>query len=112
MSDDNRRIFPRVVSVNLVQAKQIDTPDGDMSMGRTRNLSLGGILLEVHSYYPLSAVLELQIQLKERIIMPVGRVVRLQELSGNMVEMGIKFTEVSEEDRTALEHHIESTQPE
>ena len=105
---DDKREFPRVVSVNLVSCKQIDSPEGDESMGRTRNLSLGGILLEVHNYYPLSSVLEMQIALQEKIIQPVGRVVRLQELSGNMVEMGIKFTEISEEDRIALQHHIGS----
>ncbi|MHC4777877.1 MAG: PilZ domain-containing protein [Planctomycetota bacterium] len=105
---DERREFPRIVSVNLVSCKQIDDDDPDESMGRTRNLSMGGMLLEVHKYYPLSSVIELQIALGESIIRPVGRVVRLQELEGNMVEMGIKFTELSEADRSNLKTHIDS----
>ena len=105
---DERREFPRIVSVNLVSCKQIDEGDADESMGRTRNLSMGGMLLEVHKYYPLSSVIELQIALGEKIVRPVGRVVRLQELEGNMVEMGIKFTELSEADREALKEHIDS----
>ncbi|MHC5035998.1 MAG: PilZ domain-containing protein, partial [Planctomycetota bacterium] len=101
-----KREFPRVVSVNLVSCKDVKDPEGTESMGRTRNLSLGGMLLEVHNYYPLSSVIELQIALGEKIIRPLGRVVRLQELESNMVEMGIRFTEVSEQDRTALQEHI------
>jgi len=107
MSDEKRE-YPRIVSVNLVSCKKIDDEDADESMGRTRNLSLGGMLLEVHKYYPLSAVIELQIALGEKIVHPVGRVVRLQELEGNLVEMGIKFTELSEADREALKEHIDS----
>ncbi|MHC4599079.1 MAG: PilZ domain-containing protein [Planctomycetota bacterium] len=105
---DERREFPRIVSVNLVSCKQIDEEDPDESMGRTRNLSMGGMLLEVHKYYPLSSVIELQIALGEKIVTPVGRVVRLQELEGNKVEMGIKFTELSETDREMLKTHIDS----
>lgn len=107
MSEDQRE-FPRVVSVNLVSARPTDEGDEDQSMGRTRNLSLGGILMEVHRYYPLSSVLSLQIALGENIITPQGRVVRLQELANNRVEMGIKFTEISEKDREALHRHIEA----
>lgn len=105
MSDD-RREHPRVVSVNLVSCKQLDDAEESESMGRTRNLSMGGILLEVHNHFPLSATLNLQIALGEKIIRPTGRVVRLQELEGDRVEMGIKFTELSEEDRATLETHI------
>ncbi len=108
MAEDDRRQFPRIVSVNLVSCKEADSPDGEESMGRTRNLSQGGILLEVHKYYPLSSVLDIQIALGEKIIQPAGRVVRLQELESDKVEMGIKFTELSEEDREALDGYIES----
>lgn len=107
MSDD-RRDSPRVVSVNLVSCKPQDEVAGEQGLGRTRNLSQGGILLEVNQHYPLSAVLELQIALGEKIIRPVGRVVRLQELEGQQIEMGIKFTEMSEDDRQALDAHIEA----
>ena len=105
---DERREFPRIVSVNLVSCKQIDDEETDESMGRTRNLSLGGMLLEVHKYYPLSSVIELQIALGESIVHPVGRVVRLQELAGNKVEMGIRFTELSEADRESLKKHLDA----
>jgi c-di-GMP-binding flagellar brake protein YcgR len=103
---EDRREHLRVVSLNLVSARPLDDAGGLESLGRTRNVSLGGILLEVKRPYPLSATLELQIALGDAIIRPVGRVVRLQELESNEIEMGIKFTEISERDREILKKHI------
>ncbi len=80
-------------------------------LGRTRNVSQGGILLEVARAYPLSAVLDLRIALGEAIIAPKARVVRLQELAGDRVEMGLKFVELSAADRSAITAFV-STHPE
>ncbi|MCU0722529.1 MAG: PilZ domain-containing protein [Planctomycetes bacterium] len=102
----DRRENPRIVSLNLVTARPRDDAGSMESMGRTRNVSIGGILLEVKKSYPLSSTLELQIALGDAIIRPVGRVVRLQELEDNQIEMGIKFTEISERDRETLKAHI------
>jgi hypothetical protein len=104
----DRRENPRLISLNLVSAKPSDDAGGVESLGRTRNVSTGGILLEVNRSYPLSSTLQLQIALGDSIIRPVGRVVRLQELEGNQIEMGIKFTEISENDRDTLKKHIAS----
>ena len=103
---DEKRSNPRIVSVNLVSCKPQDDFPGGERLGRTRNISIGGILLEVSQFYPLSSVIELQIALGEKILKPVGRVVRLQELENNLVEMGVKFTEISESDRDALKKYI------
>ena len=105
---DERRTNPRIVSVNLVSCKPQDDFPGGERLGRTRNISIGGILLEVSQFYPLSSVIELHIALGEKILKPVGRVVRLQELEGNLVEMGVKFTEISQTDRENLKAYIDS----
>ena len=106
------RIHPRVMALNLVSFEADSPPAGargpeDESgpregLGRTRNVSLGGVLLEVARSYPLSAVLDLRIALGEDIIAPKARVVRLQELAGDRVEMGLKFVELSPKDRDVI----------
>lgn len=106
------RDSPRVMALNLCS---YETEDDAVSyegspregLGRTRNVSAGGLLLEVARPYPLSAVLDLRISLGERIIAPKARVVRLQELAGNRIEMGLKFVELSPEDRETILKYIE-----
>ncbi len=112
-NNDEKRAYTRVVSVNLVTYRHFDD-SGDIdesSMGRTRNISEGGILLEVYKHYPLFSILELQIALCEEVINPRGRVVRLQELEGGLVEMGIKFIEISPRDSSLISDYVNKGQP-
>lgn len=108
---------PRVVALNLVSFEADSPPAGAQGpqdesgpregLGRTRNVSLGGVLLEVARAYPLSAVLDLRIALGEAIIAPKARVVRLQELAGDRVEMGLKFVELSPKDRDVIKGFVQ-----
>jgi len=111
------RDHPRVMALSLVSFEAETTPaDGAPEvegepregLGRTRNVSAGGILLEVARPYPLSSVLDLRIALGEQIIAPKARVVRLQELAGDRVEMGLKFVELSPQDRATVEAFIKA----
>ena len=112
----DKRGHPRVMALNLVSFESDVPPKGVESpaeetapregLGRTRNVSEGGILLEVARAYPLSAVLDLRIALGESIIAPKARVVRLQELANDRVEMGLKFVELSPEDHAAVLAYI------
>ena len=113
-----KRNNPRIMALNLVSYEADRDPAGDPvppappgvtnreGLGRTRNVSEGGILLEVARPYPLSAVLDLRIALGEKIISPKARVVRLQELAGNRVEMGLKFIELSKTDLETIQGFI------
>jgi c-di-GMP-binding flagellar brake protein YcgR len=100
------------MSVNLVNYKHFDETGeiDETAMGRTRNISKGGILLEVFNHYPLLSILEMQIALGEKVVNPRGRVVRLQELEGGQVEMGIKFIEVSPADVEAINTYCDERQ--
>ena len=105
------RDSPRVMALNLVSYETEDDSvqyEGSPKegLGRTRNVSEGGLLLEVARPYPLSVVLDLRISLGDRIIAPKARVVRLQELAGNRIEMGLKFVELSPEDRDTIVAYI------
>src|SRR5574341_446607 len=109
-SGAEKRTHTRVVSLNLVSYEAEEGAPGPEAegIGRTRNLSEGGILLEVSKAYPLSAVIDLRIALGERIVHTRGRVVRLQELAGRRVEMGLKFVELSAEDLKLIREHVSS----
>ena len=119
MKDSEKRDHPRVMALHLTSYEADRDPaaepppppvaagvSGREGIGRTRNVSEGGILLEVARPYPLSAVLDLRIALGERIISPKARVVRLQELSGHRVEMGLKFVEMSPDDRDIVRDFV------
>ena len=115
-SADEKRGYPRVVALNLASFESDAPPVGAETpaeepttregLGRTRNVSLGGVLLEVARAYPLSAVIDLRIALGETIIAPKARVVRLQELAGDRVEMGLKFVELSPKDRETIADYV------
>ncbi len=109
-SGADKRTHTRVVSLNLVSYEAEDGPPGaeGEGIGRTRNLSEGGILLEVSKAYPLSALIDLRIALGEKIVHTRGRVVRLQELAGRRIEMGLKFVELSADDLRAIRDHVSS----
>ena len=114
---DEQRGDARVMALNLVSYESDHDPIGESidptpagvpreGLGRTRNVSVGGILLEVARSYPLSAVLDLRVALGEHIISPKARVVRLQELAGSRIEMGLKFVELSADDRASIQAFI------
>ena len=53
-------------------------------------------------------MLDLRIALGEAIIAPKARVVRLQELEGDRVEMGLKFVELSAADSEHIASFVQA----
>jgi len=75
-------------------------------IGRTLNVSEGGILLEVHEPLPFMAKVTLSLAIKEDIIKADGEVVHLRKTKDNKVEMGIRFMNLSENDLRTIKKHI------
>ncbi len=116
MSEEDRRA-PRIISLNLVAVAKVDetgVPTLD-AMGRTLDISEGGIKLETFTTVPIGSEVELGIALGEQIIHPHGRVVYLEEIEEGKYIMGLKFLELEPEEletvRTYLAHKKEPPAP-
>ena len=107
--DENRRKFERIDrSLVTYYRKLQNTPDDDLERaGLTKNISEGGILLELDDEYMIGDILALEIRLNDtgRPLFANGRIVR--KLS-NM--FGISFERINEEDRLKFRKYIESRQ--
>jgi len=104
-----RRRFVRPEALNLLDYLVVDAQgrQGEYSMGRTLNVSRGGILMETHIPLPVGQQVMITLGLGENLIDVMGRIVYAVYSSG-MHQNGIEFFHVSEEDRRILEEYTEA----
>jgi len=100
----------RLESLNLVSFSHRGR-DGKLDLegvGRTLDLSEGGILLEIVSSVPeLSEVLEITIGVRKDIIKVHGRIVHQRQLENGHFALGISFTDLSPTGRTVITRFLE-----
>jgi len=107
MGEEHRKA-PRVVSLNLVSVARIDgtgVPTLD-AMGRTLNISEGGIKFEAFTSIPLTTEVEMGIALGEDIIHPRGRVVYLEELEKGRFVMGLRFFDLAPQELDLIKGYL------
>ena len=104
-----RRRFVRPEALNLLDYLVVDAQgrQGEYSMGRTLNVSRGGILMETHIPLFIGEQVMITMELEEDLIDVMGRIVYTINSSG-MHQNGIEFFHVSEEDRRILEEYTEA----
>ncbi len=76
------------------------------TIGRTLNISEGGILLETVHPAPFLSKVSLSIALHEYILDVRGEVVHLKRATNGHIEMGVKFIEISTEGKEMLKMFI------
>ncbi len=98
----DRRAGERVRRVTLVH---LGSPEewgsqGDLTIGRTINISDNGVRLELLKYYPLPlrSVLGVSLSTGDEILELKGRVIHLQLLDEERCGVGIQFQDLSSED--------------
>lgn len=99
-----RRRYPRVGSHNLISYTHFDdqnVPD-EGGMGRTMDLSKGGVTIQTHKPLSIDSGLEITIALAEKIITARGRVVHVDKIDGDRYDIGVNFTQIGEEDLKAI----------
>ncbi len=99
-----RRRFPRLDSSHLISYThydETDTPDA-MGMGKTLDLSQGGVTIQTHASFPAGTGLELVIAIEERLIKAKGRVIHSRQVEEELFDVGVCFTEIDEADRESL----------
>ncbi len=95
MQPSDKRRHARIDSTNLVSyvcqdAERLAVKAG---MGRTLNLSEGGILLETHQAVDAHAHVSLTIAMEDEIMVIQGRVAYSKRREDGLYETGLEFTE-------------------
>jgi len=104
-----RRHFIRPEALNLLDYLVVDAQgrQGEYSMGRTLNVSKGGILMETHIPLPVGQQVMITIGLENNLVDIMGRIVYATYDAG-MHQNGIEFFHVAENDRRILERYTEA----
>lgn len=100
----DKRRFPRLDSSHLISFTHFDesdTPD-DVGMGKTLDLSEGGVMIQTHRPFPINTGLEMVIALEERMITVRGRVVHVRQVEEDLYDVGVCFTEIDDAEKKSL----------
>ena len=114
MSDDtpsDRRQEPRVQSLNLVNVAQLnlDQDFANLTVGRTMDLSRGGIRLELHTPLPLRSTVRLTIALDGKLVEVEGTVCHLEVIDEHRCSMGIAFDHLNADAQSSIDRHVRHT---
>ena len=74
-----------------------------ISIGRTLDVSEGGVKVETHRELVNGTELDMDIAIEDRVISAKGVVVHVEPLPSGLYGTGIRFTSISEDDRALLE---------
>lgn len=108
MTDTTHREHPRVERILMTAVEQFNETGelAESRIGRTLNISEGGILLEVHQPLPFLSKVTLSLAIKEDIIKAEGEVAHLRKTRDGKIEMGIMFLNLSDRDRNIIKKHL------
>ena len=107
MTNRNRK-HDRIRSLNLLNYVCFDESGKEsiQGMGRTLNVSQGGILLETHVPIDLSHHVALTIGIEDDLIDIKGKVVYCKSNENNKYESGIDFFEINDTAQQILSRYI------
>ena len=108
MFGGEKRKDPRVNSQNLVFYICLDEGDRQVKqgMGRTLNVSEGGILLETHESIEQPGCVILTLGLEEYMMAIKGRMIFSNRRGDGRFETGIQFMEMDDQRRRSLRQYI------
>ena len=110
MTTKERRHHPRISALNLISYNCLDETQGIVAqgMGRTLNISEGGILLETHTPIDPKNAISLAIGLEDDLINIDGTVVFSMAGKDEKYEAGIEFREMSDSTLDILKKYIKA----
>ncbi len=108
MSQDDKRKNQRVKSPNLLVYLCIDEKKNEViqGMGRTLNVSEGGILLETHVPIDPRHTVLLTIAMEEDLMHFKGKIAHSKEREDGRFESGVEFLEMDEKKRRFLTQYM------
>ena len=108
MATDEQRIDQRIESSNLLSYICFDENKHEMmqGMGRTLNVSEGGILLETHVPIDPHYIVSLTMALEDDLMDFKGKIVYSRKRDDGKLESGIEFIEMDEEKHQFFKQYI------
>ena len=108
MATDEKRTDQRVESSNLLSYICLDENNHEMmqGMGRTLNVSEGGILLETHVSVSPQYIVSLTIALEDELMDFKGKIAHSRKRADGKFESGIEFIEMDEEKQVFFNQYI------
>lgn len=99
-----KRAAPRIRSLNLTSytPRKGEQQNYIISIGRTLDVSEGGVKVETHRRLAEGTRLDMDIAVEDIIISARGEVLHAEELKTGLFGTGIRFTSIREEDRQLL----------
>lgn len=110
MDNSERRRYVRPESLNLLDYIVVDEHgvQGNYSMGRTLNISVGGILMETHIRLTAGQQVMITLGLEEDLVDVMGRIIHSTDSKDGMFHNGIEFFHASAEDRRIINKYVEA----
>ena len=110
MTKEEKRLHPRIDALNLIAYECMDESGQVVmhGMGRTLNVSEGGILLETHVQIEQQYDALLSIGLENDLIDIKGKFISSKPGKVDMFESGIKFLEIGETELAILKLYIKA----
>lgn len=110
MTTADKRLHSRIDALNLLSYSCTDDTGQVViqGMGRTLNVSQGGILLETHVQIDETYTISLTIGLQEDLVDIKGEIVRSVPGKDDNYESGIKFHEMDEAALQVLKKYIKA----
>jgi len=108
MATDEKRTDQRVESSNLLSYICLDENNHEMmqGMGRTLNVSDGGILIETHVPIDLHHIVSMTMALEDDLMDFKGKIAYSRKREDGKFESGIEFIEMDEEKHQFFKQYI------
>ena len=105
-----KRRYDRVESLNLLSYSCINSKNEVVSqgMGRTLNVSEGGILLETHAPLEQDCIVSLAIGFRDVVTEVKGKIVYSKKGDNGRMQTGIEFIEPDEHARDIIKQYVEA----
>ena len=109
MSDTEQRKFERKDSLNILNYVILGDKDEHIEngMGRTRNISEIGFLLETPNPLSIGQTILITVGLKEDVVELKGKVTHTKLFAEKMFCSGIEFMEIDENGMRVLNNYLE-----
>ncbi len=109
--NNERRLQSRISSLNFVSYTYLDAEHKLQveDIGRTLDISTGGIKLEVPASKIPTSEIELNIALKEAVIKVKGEIAHKKQQDENKCELGIRFIDMAPENQKVLDDFLQET---
>lgn len=106
--ENERRNKERTQAINLLDYQVIDRQGqaGAYSLGRTLNISDDGMLMEPQTKMELGELVLITLDLGEKLVQISGKIIHASGNKGGAYRAGIKFFNISDDERLAINNYI------